>query len=372
MVFGLNVPLSVPLYGGLFARLRDAGLEVQVVTREPVPLDDRRTGFAYQCIPMRWAIAPFADFWTLSPRMSLIREFRTDLVWLATPKASFLGRITAWAGGVPRRIHHVWGCSWDGMTGRFAAVVRFLDHLACRGAIENIAVSRSFARLLSHHRMSADRSELLEYGGTKSVDLDRFCPDGEAFFCLHDPPTVGIVGRFARDRDIAFLPRIFARVQAFIPEVRLLVAGWINSDAPSPAATYAALEADPAVDCLGQVRDDTPAMRRMDVLCFPSRREGLPNAVIEAAAVCGVPTVGWRVTGTEDAVDEGQTGHLVPPFGIGAMAERIVSILSSPTLRREFARNARAFVAERWCSSRVEESIAAHVLGERVPRRDGK
>ena len=46
--------------------------------------------------------------------------------------------------------------------------------------------------------------------------------------------------------------------------------------------------------------------RTWNLLLFPSKREGLPNVVIEAGA-CGVPTVGYSVTGMVDCVENNKT-----------------------------------------------------------------
>ena len=54
----------------------------------------------------------------------------------------------------------------------------------------------------------------------------------------------------------------------------------------------------------------TNAYAAMDVLTFPSYREGLPNVPLEAQ-LCGVPVVAYAATGTVDALLDGVTGELV-------------------------------------------------------------
>ena len=46
-----------------------------------------------------------------------------------------------------------------------------------------------------------------------------------------------------------------------------------------------------------------------NVFLFPSRHEGMPNAVLEAMA-SGLPVVATRIAGNEELVVDGETGSL--------------------------------------------------------------
>jgi glycosyltransferase involved in cell wall biosynthesis len=61
------------------------------------------------------------------------------------------------------------------------------------------------------------------------------------------------------------------------------------------------------------------------VLVMPSRTEGLPMALIEAAA-CGRPVVASRVGGIPEIVEHGVNGLLVEPDQVDALAAAIEEI----------------------------------------------
>jgi glycosyltransferase involved in cell wall biosynthesis len=68
-------------------------------------------------------------------------------------------------------------------------------------------------------------------------------------------------------------------------------------------------------------------LRDMDLFVFPSRDEGLPNAVLEAMA-SGLPVLASRISGNEELVDQGATGRLVPPEDPKALALALGELLA--------------------------------------------
>jgi glycosyltransferase involved in cell wall biosynthesis len=366
IVIAVTVPISLPLFGGIPEKLFRNGWRVHIVAGEPVDASKRSPGVQFHVVPMRRAISPIADIGAISKFRRLLREIRPDIVLAATPKASLVGLLAARLAGVPNRIFHVWGCRWDRGRGGKTWLVRQADRVACACSTEVVPVSRSLGELLREHRITKRPIVPIGEGGTKGVDLDRFHPR-ETPKPAGEPPVIGFLGRLSRDKGIGWLPEVLARVRATIPEVRCLVVGGEDRADPPDPATIDALRGDPAVQMPGAVSDVPAAIRRMDVLCFPSLREGLPNAVIEAAA-CGVPTVGWDATGTRDAIRDGETGFLVGPGDSARMASRIIELLTSPERRSRMGHAARTLVARHWDARIVERGMLRR-LEELVPPR---
>ena len=133
-------------------------------------------------------------------------------------------------------------------------------------------------------------------------------------------------GRLDVQKDPDTLLAAFAGLDR--PGVHLLVAG----DGPDAgrvrrwAATHAA---GGRVRVLGR-RDDLPALMRLaDACVLPSRWEGTPNVLLEAAAA-GTPIVATAVDGTAEVFAHGETARLVPVGDADRLAAELRWVLDRP------------------------------------------
>jgi glycosyltransferase involved in cell wall biosynthesis len=81
-------------------------------------------------------------------------------------------------------------------------------------------------------------------------------------------------------------------------------------------------------------REDVPALLAgCDVFCLPSSMEGLPLVVLEAMAHAR-PVVATAVGGTPELVVDGETGILVAPGDVDALASALDGLLRDPDRAR--------------------------------------
>ncbi len=91
-----------------------------------------------------------------------------------------------------------------------------------------------------------------------------------------------------------------------------------------------------------------------NVFLFPSRHEGMPNAVLEAMA-SGLPVVATKIAGNEELVVDGETGRLVPTDDVESLRESLWPLLVSAKMREQMGHAARQRVESSFSWNRVAE-----------------
>ena len=180
-----------------------------------------------------------------------------------------------------------------------------------------------------------------------------------------ETPTILHVARLVEMKGTEYL--IERLCHAWRPITR--ACGWPSSAtgtlrAPAAETLAAALGVAGRIDFLGALPHARvlETIRTAAMLVLPSvltstgRVEGLGMVLLEAAAT-GVPVVASRVGGIPEGMADGQTGVLVPPRDVGALAAAMGSLLGEPAMRLAMGRAGRAFVERRFDSVRQGEIL---------------
>jgi len=114
------------------------------------------------------------------------------------------------------------------------------------------------------------------------------------------------------------------------------------------------LVAHPRLRPLGQISyEKMPELyREMDILLFPSVREGHSLAVLEAMA-SGLPVVGWNTSSLSEVVTNGKGGFLCPLEDIAAFASSIQTLADNHTLCQQMGEFNRVVVEQQFTLKRM-------------------
>jgi glycosyltransferase involved in cell wall biosynthesis len=211
------------------------------------------------------------------------------------------------------------------------------------------------------------------------LDLDRYVTAdarrgelGAELGLAPDAPVVAIVARLVPIKAHEVFLRAARRIRETLPASQFLVVG-DGERRPALEALAAELGLGASVRFLGWRRDLERVYADAWVVALTSRNEGSPVSLIEAMAA-GRPVVATRVGGVPDLVDEGVTGHLVPPGDPDALARATTGLLLEAARRRAFGHAARARVVPAFGASRLVadmDALYAELLrakGVAVPR----
>jgi glycosyltransferase involved in cell wall biosynthesis len=106
-----------------------------------------------------------------------------------------------------------------------------------------------------------------------------------------------------------------------------------------------------------------PVYAAFDMFCLSSRREGLPNSILEAMAM-GLPVVTTDVAGAKELVLDGQTGYVLPQGDVLGIARTLISLADNEALQRQMSQAGRerverefSFMARLQCVESLYENI---------------
>lgn len=224
-----------------------------------------------------------------------------------------------------------------------------------------------------------DRAALTRFGfAAERIALIRGSGvDTAHFAALPDPVgqgvTVALVGRMLRSKGVLDAVSAIRKLRAGGMAVDLILAGTADPDSSDSlsAAELAELEREPGIQWLGHVADVREVWRRAAIALLPSSYgEGVPKSLLEAAS-CARPIVASDMPGCREVVAPGETGLLVPPHDVAALAASVAKLAGDPALRRRLGVAGRARAIAEFAEGAVAKQTVAQlraVLDERKQR----
>jgi GalNAc-alpha-(1->4)-GalNAc-alpha-(1->3)-diNAcBac-PP-undecaprenol alpha-1,4-N-acetyl-D-galactosaminyltransferase len=149
---------------------------------------------------------------------------------------------------------------------------------------------------------------------------------------------IAALGRLWLEKGHDVLIRAFAAVAPDYPEWRLTIVGEGPERAALTALT-ASLGVAERVEMPGWMDVPEEVLARAAVFVMSSRYEGFPNALLEAMGA-GLPVISTACGGTEEMIEEGRNGYIVPIDDVDALAAALRRLLGDRGLRERLAADA--------------------------------
>ena len=299
-----------------------------------------KTGAPIFTLPFRAGYGhPIDDGRALRRLLALLRGRHFEVVNTHSPKAGVIGRLAAFAAGVPVVVTAHGFAFNRAVRGRAGSTLSFRIERALAPRTRGfICVSAAVRRLALECELTAPTALHTVHNGAPACDrelptmpeLERFSREGPLAGCL----TVLRPGKGV-ETFLAAAPIVLDR----LPSARLAVIG--NGPLRGQLEeTARSLGLDDRLRFFGYTPPSARQLRSLDVFVLPSPWEAFPIASLEALA-CGVPQVATDVGGIPEAVSDGMTGLLCTPEDPECLAQQIIRLLSDPDLRKRMSRASR-------------------------------
>src|SRR4051794_38864690 len=294
--------------------------------------------------------------------VSLLSEHGCDSVWFgAAAPLGLLAPALRRAGA--RRIvatTHGHEVGWAAMPGGRQLLRRIAGDIDVMTYLGEYTRSRLAGAVGSY----ADRLQRLTPGVDASVFRPGLGADVRSSLGLADRPVAVCVSRLMPRKGQDVLIRALPAVQAAVPDAALLLVGGGPSRSRLESLASSTGVAS-SVSFTGSV--EWPLLPSYyaagDVFAMPCRTrlggldvEGLGIVFLEAAA-CGLPVVAGNSGGAPDAVLDGETGYVVEGEDVGTTAEKLVSLLCSPSDARALGERGRAWVSDEWSWKKSSQTL---------------
>lgn len=353
---------------------RSAGYEVHVATRVVECAHQiENEGFALH--PIAWqrgSINPLQMMAAAIAVRGLYRKLQPDIVHHVAFAPAIIGSLAAL--GLPMaKLNALAGLGFvfTSKTAK-AQLLRLLAHhllgfLLQRPGTMVLVQNPDDGAMVERLGVAKDRIALIPGSG---VDIELLTPLTEP----DGPFTVAFVGRLLYDKGVEALVRAHEILNKRGLRVRALLAGVPDPSNPAsiPEPTLAHWRQRENLVLIGHVEDVRTVWAKAHVAILPSRREGLPKSLLEAAA-CARPLIASDVPGCREIARHGVNALLVPPDDPEALAHAIATLMNDPDLRIRFGRVSRQIVVADFSSARIGDEIVAlyaRLLAQAVPSDD--
>jgi len=269
----------------------------------------------------------------------IVKDERIDVIHAHTRVSQVSAAIASRLTGVPyittchgyfkkraRGVFDTWGVKVIAISG---AVLKHLkDDLGVDGSRTELIYSG-----VDPTRFSRDYSQDEIYAARKYTGLGR-------------GPVIGTIGRLSSVKGHRFLVEAMKEIILKRPDAQCLIIG-NGEEKDALNALAGSLGVASSIKFVESCPDTHRYLSLMDVFVFPSVKEGLGIALLEALS-SGKASVASRIGGIEDIVADGVNGILVAVGDPSGIARAVIRLLEDDNLRKKLGEESRALVKRKF------------------------
>lgn len=306
--------------------LSKSGYEVSVICNTDEELPGLLSqGVRYIPVDMVRGISIVNGIRVVRQLRGIFKNEKFDLIQYSTPNAALYSSIAGNLAGIKIKVYHNMGFVFLSFHGVKRGIFRLLEKITCGLSDKVQFVSKSnLSYAIESGIVDEKKAYIIWNGSSGGIDLKRFHAADrlgykkeirQKFGIKNEEFLFGFVGRINKDKGIQELFTAYRQIRndsKYQDCVKLLVVGPEEDLGFMEKSLLESIRRDENVIFCGSQPEIEKFYAVMDVLVFPSYREGFGNAVIEAEAM-GIPVIASDIPGPSDTVLPGETGLLCKP-----------------------------------------------------------
>ncbi len=304
-------------------------------------------------------ISIIGDLKTFFELIKIFKKEQPDIIHLNSSKVGVLGALAAFFYKLTTNNYklktiftaHGWIFKEE-MSSKMRFVAVFLAWLAAKFQDKIICVSQDDFNKALQNKIAPPKKLFTIYNAVsegKILNKEKARVEINKMIGMelpHDAFVITNLGRLYANKGLNYLIEAVTMVKKKLPEKEILLV--IFGDGPEREALqllitkYQLLN---TVFLVGDKPDVSQYLKAFDAMVLSSVKEGFPYAVLEAG-VANIPVVATDVGGIGEIIKDGETGILIEPKNIKALAESILKVLSDNKFSQKISANLKKVITK--------------------------
>jgi len=308
-------------------------------------------------------INPFSDLLCLFEIIQILYKEKPNIVNAGNPKPGLLIMIACFLLGIKNRIFTLHGLVSDSRYGFAGTIIKWSEKLTCLLARKIIVVSPTLLKhALELKLFPNSKGLIIEQGSCNGINLNTFSYNDETnkskealinkLQVPKDSFVIGFVGRLNKDKGMNLLFEAFNRLKIKYNNIFMLMVGPLEPEDAFNQNYIDQLFTDKHIFYLGKLNDVAPVYALMDVFVLPSFREGLPNVLMEAAAM-EIPMIASNINGCIDIVQQDINGMLFKKGDVNELTAAIENYILNPQLAKLHGSKGRVHILSNYSQQKI-------------------
>ena len=293
-------------------------------------------------------VGPFGALAVFFKTLGLLFSFKPDVIHASSPQAAGIGGAAAffWKFASSKPIKTIFTVhGWSFLEDRpqwQKSFIRLLSKMTLWFYDRAVCVSENDRRAAISWRVGPAQKITTIHNGVSEDQISFFSKEEAraglpSIKVAPDEFVAVTIGEFVKNKGYKYLINAGRLLKARGTEIKIVIIAW-GKDYEKTKKEIEDARLTDSVILIKDLQPAAPYLKAFDVFVFPSLKEGLPYAILEAG-IARLPVAATEVGGIPEIIENEKSGLLVPAKNAEALAQAIEKLKNEKELRTALARN---------------------------------